>query len=150
MLAEWARLDDAITAQVAVCERQERRLRSEAAVAPSASSFCTACRPERVFVRSRPVPAISPTSASASKRRRREIAKVERTPVPSDDIADRVKRHVDGLAAKAHADHHRHREWSGVAVLFPLHENADRVALSGFAPTKATRCCWRLAGARTL
>jgi hypothetical protein len=39
VLGEWARLDDAISAQQAVCERLEARLRSEAAIATACKQF---------------------------------------------------------------------------------------------------------------
>ena len=71
------------------------------------------------------------------KRTQREIGKVERTPVPSGDIIDRVKRHVDGLAAKAHPIITGIGDGQSLRVLYPLHENADRVAQSGFAPDQA-------------
>jgi len=133
VLAEWARLDDAIAGQVEVCERQEQRLRSEATITTACKQFLhglpTGARLRQVEAR----PDDLADVRERITRTQREIAKVERTPTPSDDIADRVKRHVDGLAAKALPIITGIGDGQALKVLYPLHEHADRVAQSGFS-----------------
>ena len=92
LIAEGQRLRDAITAQTATCERLERRLRAEERVVAAASGFCTNCPPVRGCVRWRANRATSMTSARASERSRTRSARLQRLPVPCDDLAERIRR----------------------------------------------------------
>ena len=64
---------------------------------------------------------------------RDEINRLRSLPVPSDDLADRVKRYVDELAAHARPVMQGIGHGQTLRVLYPLRENADRTTQSGFS-----------------
>ena len=109
---------------------------------PPASSFCTnlptGARLREVEAR----PGDLDDIRERIKAVKIEIAKVERIPVPSDDIADRVKRHVDALAAKATPIITGVGSGQALKVLFPLHDSMPTASPRAASRlTKATRCC---------
>ena len=133
VLSEWARLDAAIAAQLATCERLEQRLRAE-------ERTVTACKR---FLHELPAHArlrvVEGQAGDLDDIRARikavadEIGAVQRLPVPSDDLRDRVSRYVDDLAARAQPIIAGIGDGETLRVLYPLHDHADRVTLSGFA-----------------
>ena len=137
LIAENLRLETAIKAQIAHGEALERRLRGEEAVIRSCKAFLHDL-PDGVRLR---VVEGRPGDLDDIRRRigevRDEIGKVQRTPVPSADIAERVKRHVDALAARAAPIITGVGSGQALRVLFPLSLHADRIAQSGFAPDQA-------------
>jgi hypothetical protein len=62
-----------------------------------------------------------------------EISRVQALPVPSDDLAERIRRHVDALALRAQPVIQGVGDGQALRVLYPLHDHADRITMSGFA-----------------
>jgi hypothetical protein len=134
LTAERARLTDAITAQTASCERLERRLHAEERTVASCKRWLHEL-PAGARLR-----VVEGHGGDLDDIRARikavkdEIARVQALPVPAADLAGRIKRYVDGLAAKARPVIQGIGEGETLRVLYPLNENANRTHLSAFAP----------------
>ena len=59
---------------------------------------------------------------------------MQRLPVPSADLGERIKAYVERLAAKAQPVMQGIGDGQALRVLCPLHDHADRATLTGFVP----------------
>jgi hypothetical protein len=100
VLANWARLDAAIEAQQAHCERQEQRLRTEESVVRACKQYLHGLPSD---ARLRVVEGRAGDLAGIRERIRQtkdEIARVKATPVPSPDLPERIKAYVAKLSVR--------------------------------------------------
>jgi hypothetical protein len=137
LIAENHRLESAIAAQKATCEAQEKRLQAEEAIIRDCKQFLHDLPPN---VHLRVVEGYAGDLGAIRAHIREtmdEIAQVGRMPVPSDDLGDRIARHVAKLAAKAQPVVRGISDGQDLSVQWPLHDRADRIAMSGFSDSDA-------------
>jgi hypothetical protein len=67
-----------------------------------------------------------------------EIARVQRLPVPSDDLGERIAHYVARLAVRAQPVIRGIADGETLSVHWPLTDHANRVHLTGFAPDEAS------------
>jgi hypothetical protein len=138
VIAEAQRLSDAVAAQTAICERLEKRLRAEERVIASCKQFLHEL-PDSARLR-----VVEGQAGDLDDIRQRikevneEMTRVRALPIPSDDIAARVTRYVDALAASAQPVIQGIGDGQALRVLYPVNEHADRVTLSGFSETNGS------------
>ena len=132
LIAEAQRLNDAISAQTATCERLERRLRVEERTVAGCKTFLhelpAGARLRVVEGQAGDLDGIRAQIAQT----RDEIGALQRLPVPSDGLSDRVKAYVHELAARARPVIQGIGDGQSLRVLWPLTADANRISLSGF------------------
>jgi hypothetical protein len=132
LIAENRRLENAIAAQVKACEEQEKRLQAEERCIRDCKLFLHDL-PPNVYLR---VKEGYPCDLGAIREHIREtqdeIGMVQRMPVPSDDLAERVAHYVAWLAARAEPIV-RGVAGGELSVHWPMRPEADRITHSGFA-----------------
>lgn len=137
LIAEAQRLDAAIAAQIAVCERQEKRLATEERIIRDAKTFLHEL-PSGARLR-----VVEGYAGDLDVVRQRivevrdEIARVERLKVASADLPERIARFTAKLAARAQPVVRGIADGETLSVHFPLRADADRVTMSGFSEAQA-------------
>lgn len=131
---EGQRLTDEIAEQTEICERLERQLRGEERIVASCKRFL-----HELPVGTR-LHVVEPNQGGdlddIRKRIRQvrdDISRLQSLPVPSDDLADRIKAYVDDLAARAQPVIQGIGDGQTLRVLYPLNDDANRVNLIGFS-----------------
>jgi hypothetical protein len=135
--SERRRLDDAIAAQEATCERQQHALRATEAEIKGCKTWLNELPSNARLVEAQGTAGDLGCIRQRIRALRDEIDGLERLPVPSPDIATRIRGYVDQLAAKAQPLVLGIGDRQTLKVLFPLNDHADRRTQTHFAPTDA-------------
>jgi hypothetical protein len=135
LISEAQRLEAAIAAQIETCEAQEKRLRAEEPVIRSCKQYLHYLDGARLRV----VEGYGGGDVAAVREQIKatqdEIAQLQRLPVPSDDLGERIARYVAALRAQPVIT--GISDGQDLRVLFPLRADADRVTMSGFSGFEA-------------
>jgi hypothetical protein len=137
VLAEWARLDDAIERQLTLSEALERRLRGAERIVREVKQFLHEV-PAGAQLR-----VVESHGGDLDDIRARidavkgELAQTLRTPTLSGDLGAKIADYVADLASKARPVISGTGDGESLRVLYPLHDHADRVTRSGFSDHEA-------------